>query len=103
MAYNYYPQNMYYQPQSSIIWVQGENGAKSYQIAPNNTVTLWDSEAQKIYIKSADASGMPSMKTLEYKILGGEDQKLVSSELDGIKTEIENLRKDLDRLKEELG
>lgn len=53
---------------NSIIWVQGEAGAKSYLVAPNTTVQLWDSEDQVIYLKSADASGMPSMKVLDYKI-----------------------------------
>lgn len=52
-----------------IIWVQGEAGAKSYLVAPNTTVQLWDSESQRIYLKSTDASGMPSMKVLEYTIL----------------------------------
>lgn len=84
MAYNngfpvnyqpmYYPQ--YTQPaqpqnapqQTNIIWVSGEAGAKSYLVAPNTTVQLWDSENQTIYLKSADASGMPSMKVLDYKI-----------------------------------
>ena len=51
-----------------ILWVQGEAGAKSYLVAPNNTVQLWDSENQTIYLKSADASGMPSMKVLDYTI-----------------------------------
>ena len=51
-----------------IIWVQGESGAKSYLVAPNTTVQLWDSESQTIYLKSADASGMPSIKTLDYTI-----------------------------------
>ena len=69
MAYGYpmsyqYPQ---YQ-QNGIVWVQGEAGAKSYLVAPNQTVQLWDSEAQTIYLKSADASGMPSMKILDYTI-----------------------------------
>lgn len=53
---------------SNLIWVQGEAGAKSYMVAPNTTVQLWDSEAQVIYLKSADASGMPSIKTLDYTI-----------------------------------
>lgn len=56
------------QGQSAVIWVQGEAGAKSYLVAPNSTVQLWDSEAQTIYLKSADASGMPSMKILDYTI-----------------------------------
>ena len=58
--------------QTGIIWVQGEAGAKSYMVAPNNTVQLWDSEKQTIYLKSADASGMPSMRVLDYTI---RDQK----------------------------
>ena len=74
MVYNNYPagyQPNYYYPQqrtNSRIWVQGEAGAKSYLVAPNTTVQLWDSESQVIYLKSADASGMPSMKILDYKI-----------------------------------
>lgn len=56
------------QSNSSIIWVQGEAGAKSYMVLPNTTVQLWDSESQVIYLKSADASGMPSMKVLDYTI-----------------------------------
>ena len=85
MAYNnifpmgyqptYYPQQYQQQVsqtpstvQSGIIWVQGEAGAKSYLVAPNSTVQLWDSEKQTIYLKSADASGMPSMKILDYTI-----------------------------------
>lgn len=72
MAYGYpmsyqYPQNIY-SNNSNLIWVQGEAGAKSYLVAPNQTVQLWDSEAQTIYLKSADASGMPSMKILDYTI-----------------------------------
>lgn len=77
MAYNnYFPtgyQPQYYQQQqpfqqSSLIWVQGEAGAKSYMVAPNSTVQLWDSESQTIYLKSADASGMPSMRIIDYTI-----------------------------------
>ena len=32
------------------------------------TLPLWDSEAQVIYLKSTDASGMPTMKILDYTI-----------------------------------
>lgn len=60
--------NMGQASSGAIIWVQGEAGAKSYLVAPNNTVQLWDSESQTIYLKSADASGMPSMKVLDYTI-----------------------------------
>ena len=56
------------QANNGIIWIQGEAGAKSYLISPNTTVPLWDSESQTIYLKSADASGMPTMKILDYTI-----------------------------------
>ena len=74
MAYqpSYFPQNGNLQngntQNNGIIWVCGEAGAKSYLVAPNTTVALWDSESQTIYLKSADASGMPSIKTLDYTI-----------------------------------
>lgn len=53
---------------NGITWVSGEAGAKAYLVAPNTTVQLWDSESQTIYLKSADASGMPTMKILDYTI-----------------------------------
>ena len=53
--------------QSALTWVQGEAGAKSYLVAPNSTVVLWDSESPTIYIKSSDASGLPTMRVLDYK------------------------------------
>ena len=62
------------QQQTGINWVQGEAGAKAYLVAPGQTVQLWDSEEKIIYLKSADASGMPSMKILDYTIRG-EEQK----------------------------
>lgn len=54
-----------------IIWVQGEAGAKAYLVAPGCTVQLWDSENPVIYLKSADMSGMPSMRVLDYIERGG--------------------------------
>lgn len=52
---------------NGLIWVQGETGAKSYMLAPNTTVLLMDSEAQRFYIKATDASGMPlPLRIFEY-------------------------------------
>ena len=73
-----YPVQQTQNQQNSIIWVQGEAGAKSYMVAPNSTVTLWDSENQTIYLKSADASGMPSIKTLDYTIREAQKQANMS-------------------------
>lgn len=84
MAYGYgnmYGQS-YYQPpmmdnlaqmraqqqpaQQGMIWVQGEAAGKAYLVAAGNTVPLWDSERQTIYLKSVDAAGMPTMRILDY-------------------------------------
>lgn len=129
MAYNngfpmtyqpmYYQQPQIQQPapaptqiQNGIIWVQGEAGAKSYLVAPNNTVQLWDSESQTIYLKSADASGMPSMKILDYKIRNSEQVQTVSPVSEGnknyvtldefnvIKSELITLKNELSKIKE---
>lgn len=100
------------QMQNGIIWVQGEAGAKSYLVAPNNTVQLWDSESQTIYLKSADASGMPSMKVLDYKIRNQEQTQAILpvnednrnyvtlAEFNAIKSELTELKNDLIRMKE---
>lgn len=60
------PRVMQGQEQPPMIWVQGETGAKAHMVAPGNTVVLWDSENPLIYIKTADASGMPSMRIFEW-------------------------------------
>ena len=61
-------QPMAQQGNNGLIWVQGEAGAKSYLVAPGNTVMLMDSEGERFYLKSADASGMPMpLRTFDYK------------------------------------
>lgn len=59
-----------YQPaqnNQSILWVQGESGAKSYLVAPNTNILLMDSEDSRFYIKSTDSAGIPNLRTFEYK------------------------------------
>ena len=61
-------QPMAQQGNNGLIWVQGEAGAKSYLVSPGNTVMLMDSEGERFYLKSADASGMPMpLRIFEYK------------------------------------
>lgn len=104
----YFSQQQLQQPQPqqpsspSIIWVQGEAGAKSYMVAPNQTVPLWDSENQIIYMKSADASGMPSIKVIDYSIRGA-DVKTEDSELfvsrNEFNEQIETLKNEIKKLR----
>ena len=105
MAYNYFPTN--YQPyqqqntQQSLIWVQGEGAAKSYPVAPNSSVPLWDSEANVIYIKSADMSGMPSIKILDYTIRDNAPKTAdIAAQIDfATKDDISHLEEEIKALK----
>lgn len=115
MAYNYFPQTyqtpVYYPSQqgnsfqngtsSNLIWVQGEGAAKSYPVAPNTSVPLWDSEANVVYIKSADASGMPSIKILDYTVRDNEPRKAESAPQADFVThnELADIQKEIDALK----
>lgn len=97
---------------NNLVWVQGEAGAKSYLVAPNTTLPLWDSESQVIYLKSADASGMPSMKVLDYTIRENAnlpqkaplndkvEEYVTKEELDVFRAEIS---KKIEALKESMG
>ena len=101
-----YPQ--YQQPaqntqQNGIIWVQGEAAAKSYLVAPGQTVQLWDSEEKVIYLKSADGSGMPSMKMLDYTIRGEAEAKpteyATKEDLAALSERIEKMKAELTKKK----
>lgn len=51
--------------QSGIIWISGESEAAMYPIAPNNAVALWTKDGKTIYLKSADATGKPTMRVYD--------------------------------------
>ncbi len=55
------------QPTNDMLWVLNENEATSFPVAANNTVILWDKNLPTIYIKSVNASGVPSMRILDFK------------------------------------
>lgn len=51
--------------QPSIIWVQNELEATNYPVAPNAAVTLWSTSEPVVYLKQADATGKPTLKTYD--------------------------------------
>lgn len=107
------PQNVapVQQNNNGIIWIQGEQAAKSYMVAPNNTVMLMDSESQRFYLKSTDASGMPlPLRVFEYtevtqtaKSKPVEDKSIdlssytTKAEFDAFRDEIHGLLKNVPR------
>lgn len=52
---------------TGIQWVQGKEGAKSYQVQPGSSVILMDSERQMFYIKSANGAGMPELHSYAFQ------------------------------------
>lgn len=109
MAYNYqtpYQPTYYQQPQqnNTLIWVQGEGAARSFLTAPNTTLALWDSEKTVVYIKTTDASGMPSLKILDYTVRGQEASAspLNGSEAYATKADINTLTNELNALKSQI-
>ena len=54
-------------PTNNIIWVNGIEGAKAWQLNPNSMVILLDSETDgKMYIKVSDSIGMPNLRIFNY-------------------------------------
>ena len=90
------------QQSSQIIWVSGEAGAKSYLVAPGNTVMLLDAENSVFYLKSADASGMPlPLRIFDYKERTTTAQQAFSGVVTGESVNLDNFvtRKEFDELK----
>ena len=104
------------QPQvnQGLLWVSGEIGAKSYLVAPNSTVLLMDSDAQRFYLKSADNAGMPSLRIFEYNEVTNipqnapqapnfdenvlNDRFVTREEYEGLKRQYESIMERLDSL-----
>ena len=73
------------QTNQGLLWVSGEVGAKSYLVAPNSTVLLMDSDAQRFYLKSADGAGMPSLRIFEYSEVSNAPQNAVQGAQSALK------------------
>lgn len=90
------------QQSSQIIWVSGEAGAKSYLVAPSNTVMLLDAENSVFYLKSADASGMPlPLRIFDYKERTATAQQAFGGSVTAESVNLDNFvtRKEFDELK----
>ena len=85
MMNNFYTSQQMYQnrysplnPANNMTWVQGIEGAKAWQLTPNSTVVLFDSENDKrFYIKTSDQSGMCNLRRFNYVEEFEDDNKKV--------------------------
>lgn len=68
MYQNPYMNRMTNPIQTGILWVQGIEGAKAWQLAPNSNVILMDSENDgRFYIKTSDNVGMCNLRIFKYE------------------------------------
>ena len=88
--------------QSGIIWVSGEQEASMYPIAPNSAVTLWSQSEAVVYLKQADASGKPTMRTYDLVERTGAPSPgqdyATKADLDSMGETIAAMRRDIDAL-----
>lgn len=61
-------QNMQGGYQTSFVHVQSENEARSYPVAPNNSVTFIDENRPYLYTKTADASQLGGSRFEKYRL-----------------------------------
>ncbi len=108
-VYPQYHQNMpTQQTQNShgLIWVDGEVGAKAYQLPPNwpanQPIALWDTNDTVIYLKSINPMGMPNpLQKACYKLEGMNSGEKVSGHAEPDMSEYVR-KEDLDKMKHEL-
>ena len=47
------------QPDTNMIWVQGVSGGNAYPLQSGKSAVLFDTDSERFFIKTVDASGMP--------------------------------------------
>jgi len=120
MAYYNYPQYPYMYPQAqsytsnvkSMEWVDGEVGAKAFQMPqgwpPETPIALWDNSEKRIWLKSWNSIGMANpMQEINYTIKERTNPALLPNNISGdtqyiAKKDFDELKSDFDELKEEL-
>lgn len=95
------PAGMYYQPpyQQSfqITKVNGENGAKAFQMPPNSSIILLDESSPKVYIKETDGASYPKLSV--YKLVP--DDELIRTDAE-IKDENDKSKEQIKKLEERI-
>lgn len=107
------PQTPQSQSGHGLIWVDGEVGAKAYQMPsgwPANTpIALWDTNDTVIYLKSTNPMGMPNpLQKACYKLEGvASGEKRVGFSGETAKADMPDLtqyvrKEDLEKMKQDL-
>ena len=72
---NFQPQTSNFNQQTNITFVNGVEGAKAFQMSPNSSALLMDSDNSKFYVKSTDSLGVAKISSYSFT----EDENLYGS------------------------
>jgi hypothetical protein len=85
------------QPQNNLIRVTGIDGAKAYQMSPNSSVALFDSDSDIMYVKTTDGAGFPTIRTFKFEAIENvsniQESYITREEFNELKQEVENYGK----------
>ena len=105
--YNPYSYPMYQQPTNQntqtnqYAYVNGIEGAKSYQMQPNQTIMLMDSDSPICYMKSSNSMGQSTLRYFKLNEVSESELKASSQPQTNdyvLKAEFEALSKRIDEL-----
>lgn len=93
--YGMYPfQTILPQSTQNIQYVNGRQSAESYQLLPNSSVILMDSNMARFYLKKTDASGMATVKAYDFKEVEAEKpaEYVTKSEFEAFKADMKGVK-----------
>ena len=64
------------QTQNTFAWIQGEEAARNYPVAPGNTIVLIEADKPIMYMKTTDLSGRPQPIQVRYLVSKEEYDKI---------------------------
>lgn len=91
------PQQVSNQPVNGLVSVTGMEGAKAYQLPPNSSMPLFDSNEDMLYLKTTDAGGFPTIRAFRFEAADSEEQPKDTAEyatkedLDALAAKVEEL------------
>ena len=80
------------QPSTNIVWVQGIEGAKGYQVPNKANILMLDSENENtMYIVSSDEVGMRKMRMFSFSEIEVKHHEAVDMEKYATKEDVRNI------------
>lgn len=82
------------QQQQTIQYVNGRQSAESYQMPPNSSVILMDSNTSRFYMKQTDASGMATIRAYDFKEVKADKgpEYVTKSEFESFKAKLKGVK-----------